>query len=210
MSVQSNKARPSVWNEKYSQPGYVYGTEPCQWLRMNQHRLPTEGRALAIADGEGRNGVFLAQQGLQVTSVDLSEVGLAKAQALASTRGVQLQTVIADLRDYEIAPGSLAVAIAIYAHLPSDLRPLVHRRIAEGLQPGGLFVLEAFHPNQLKYTSGGPRSVDLLYRVDEVLADFSDCHIVEALEGQTALTEGHGHLGLGYVTRLIIQKGALA
>lgn len=210
MSVQSNKERPSAWNDKYSQPGYVYGTEPCQWLRMNQHRLPNTGRALAIADGEGRNGVFLAQHGLEVTSVDLSEVGLAKAQQLANARGVQIRTVTADLKDYDIEPESLAVAVAIYAHLPSDLRPRVHRRIFEGLKPGGLFLLEAFHPNQLHYASGGPRTLDLLYRVEDVLGDFSTCEIIDALEGQTALNEGQGHLGLGYVTRLVIQKGVFS
>lgn len=197
-----------MWNDKYSQTDYVYGTAPCQWLVMNQHRLPTSGSALAIADGEGRNGVFLAELGLQVTSVDLSDVGLAKAARLAASRGVALSTVQGDLAQYAVAPGSLAVAVAIYAHLPANIRSDVHRRIGEGLRPGGLFLLEAFHPRQRDYESGGPRDLDLLYRVDDVLADLPDLTILEALEGQTLLAEGHGHVGLGYVTRVVLQKGA--
>jgi hypothetical protein len=208
MSVQATRECPSMWNDKYNQTDYVYGTAPCQWLLMNQHRLPTTGLALAIADGEGRNGVFLAEQGLQVTSVDLSEVGLRKAERLAASRGVALNTVQSDLSRHPVAPESLAIAVSIYAHLPSKIRSDVHQRIGQGLQPGGLFLLEAFHPRQRDYPSGGPRDPDLLYQVEDVLADLPDLTIIDALEGQTLLAEGYGHVGLGYVTCLVLQKGA--
>jgi len=199
-----------LWNTKYDQAAYVYGTEPCRWLKMNEENLPRSGHALAIADGEGRNGVYLAGLGLEVTSVDLSSVGLSKAQALAASRQLRIQTIQADLESYPIAPESLQIAVAIYAHLPSAIRRLVHSRIESALQPGGVFLLEAFHPNQLGRASGGPRDADLLYRVDDILADFPNLSILEAFEGQTQLSEGQGHVGLGYVTRVVLVKGALA
>ena len=95
-----------MWDERYQTTEYIFGDQPCEWLIMNQHRLPKSGKALALGDGEGRNGVFLAELGLKVTSVDLSEVGLIKARDLAVKRGVAIQTVQADLEDYEIDPES--------------------------------------------------------------------------------------------------------
>ena len=105
-----------MWDERYQTPEYIFGDQPCQWLLMNKHRLPTSGKALALGDGEGRNGVFLAQLGLQVTSVDLSEVGLRKARDLAERRGVSIQTVQADLNNYEINPESQDLIVSIYCH----------------------------------------------------------------------------------------------
>src|SRR6056300_1344887 len=95
-----------MWDERYQTPEYIFGDQPCQLLIMNQHRFPTSGSALALGDGEGRNGVFLAELGLQVTSIDLSEVGLSKARDLAKKRGVSIQTIQANLEDYEINPES--------------------------------------------------------------------------------------------------------
>ena len=118
---------------------------------MNQHRLPLSGKALALGDGEGRNGVFLAELGLQMTSVDLSEVGLSKAHDLAMKRGVATQTVQADLEDFEIDPESQDLIASIYCHLPNAIWKLVHERAKVAYRPGGLFILEAFHHSQLKY-----------------------------------------------------------
>ena len=95
-----------MWDERYQTPEYIFGDQPCQWLIMNQHRLRQSGQALALGDGEGRNGVFLAELGLDMTSVDLSEVGLCKARDLATKRGLRIQTVHADLEHYEIDPES--------------------------------------------------------------------------------------------------------
>ena len=115
-----------MWDERYQTPEYIFGDQPCQWLIMNQHRLPQSGRALALGDGEGRNGVFLAELGFEVTSVDLSEVGLNKARDLARKRGVTIQTVQADLEHYEIETESQDLIVSIYCHLPDAIRKLVH------------------------------------------------------------------------------------
>jgi len=195
-----------MWDERYQTPEYIFGDQPCQWLIMNQYRLPTSGRALALGDGEGRNGVFLAELGLQVTSVDLSEVGLRKARDLAGKRGVSIQTVQADLEHYGINPESQDLIISIYCHLPDAIRKLVHSRAQRALKPGGLFILEAFHHSQLKYQSGGPKTTDLLYDLDALIGDFQALQILEAFDGLCYLDEGARHSGLGHIVRLVLQK----
>ncbi len=197
-----------MWDERYNTPDYVFGIEPCRWLLMNQHRLPSAGRALALGDGEGRNGVYLASLGLSVTSVDLSAVGLAKAQQLAASRGVSLETIQADLAEYVPEPNTFALACSIYTHLPAPVRETIHRRVEAALQPGGLFIMEAFHHMQLKnaHASGGPKTIDLLYGLQDLLSDFREMRILDAFEGQTLLDEGPRHQGLGQVVRLVLEK----
>ena len=195
-----------MWDERYQTPEYIFGDQPCQWLIMNQQRLPQSGKALALGDGEGRNGVFLAELGLEVTSVDLSEVGLRKARDLATKRGVSIQTVQADLEYYEINPESQDLIVSIYCHLPYAIRKLVHKRAEVALKPGGLFILEAFHHSQLKYQSGGPKTTDLLYDLDALLGDFQTLQILEAFDGLCYLDEGARHSGIGHIVRLVVQK----
>jgi len=195
-----------MWDERYQTPEYIFGDQPCQWLIMNQHRLPQSGRALALGDGEGRNGVFLAELGFEVTSVDLSEVGLNKARDLARKRGVTIQTVQADLEHYEIEAESQDLIVSIYCHLPDAIRKLVHERAEVALKPGGLFILEAFHHSQLKYQSGGPKTTDLLYDLDALLGDFQTLQILEAFDGLCYLDEGARHSGIGHIVRLVLQK----
>jgi len=195
-----------MWDERYQTPEYIFGDQPCQWLIMNQHRLPQSGKALALGDGEGRNGVFLAELGFDVTSVDLSQVGLSKARDLASQRGVTIQTVQADLEHYEIKAESQDLIVSIYCHLPDAARKRVHERAEAALKPGGLFILEAFHHSQLKYQSGGPKTTDLLYDLGALLDDFRMLQILEAFDGICYLDEGARHSGLGHVVRLVLQK----
>ena len=195
-----------MWDERYQTPEYIFGDQPCQWLIMNQHRLPKAGSAIALGDGEGRNGVFLAEVGLQVTSVDLSEVGLSKARDLASTRGVAIETVKADLEHYTMTPESQDLIVSIYCHLPETIRRIVHKRAELALKPGGLFILEAFHHSQLKYQSGGPKTTDLLYDLEALTGDFQSLQILEALDGLCYLNEGARHSGLGHIVRLVLQK----
>ena len=195
-----------MWDERYRTPEYIFGDKPCQWLIMNQHRFPQTGEALALGDGEGRNGVFLAKLGLQVTSVDLSEVGLTKARDLAKEHGVAIQTVQTDLEEYEIDVESQDLIVSIYCHLPDATRKLVHKRAEIALKPGGLFILEAFHRSQLKYQSGGPKTSDLLYTLDALIGDFHSLQILEAFDGLCYLNEGSRHSGLGHIVRLVLQK----
>ena len=149
--------------------------------------------------------VFLAKLSLQVTSVDLSEVGLSKARDLAMKRGVAPRKAQADLEGYEINPESQDLLVSIYCHLPYAIRKLVHQRAEVALKPGGLFILEAFHHSQLKYQSGGPKTTDLLYDWDALLDDFQTLQILEVFDGLCYLDEGVRHSGLGHIVKLVLQ-----
>ena len=194
-----------MWNERYSTPDYAYGTEPNDFLASVAAHIPP-GRVLSIGDGEGRNGVHLATLGYAVTSVDASTVGLAKAQRLAATRGVQITTVAADLADFVIAPDSWQGIVSIFCHLPPPLRQRVHEQAARGLAPGGLFVLESYSLRQLGRGTGGPSSAELLPTLDALRAELAGLELLHAIEIEREVHEGEFHQGLSAVVQIIARK----
>ncbi len=197
----------NFWDQRFAEPGYKYGTDPNNFLREQASRLPAACRVLVPGDGEGRNGVWLAEQGHTVTSVDNSAVGLQKARDLAASRSVALSTEWVDLADWSPQAGSFDALVLIFTHLPSLLRQRAHRQLALGLKPGGWVILEAFHTGQLSYNSGGPKDADMLYSPEQLSADFDG--LVSALlawHGEVALSEGPGHQGLAHVTRWLGQR----
>ncbi|MBK7315577.1 MAG: class I SAM-dependent methyltransferase [Burkholderiales bacterium] len=192
----------NFWDQRFAEPGYKYGTEPNAFLREQATRFAPHSQILVPGDGEGRNGVWLAQQGHSVTSVDSSAVGLQKARELAVSRRVEIATQCVDLVDWAPVAGTLDAVVLIYAHLPGAIRQSAHRRLAQGLRVGGWLLLEAFHPHQLVHASGGPKDVDMLYTPEQLDADFEgllDCAL--SWHGETQLDEGPGHQGLAHVTR---------
>ena len=195
----------SFWDQNYSQAeGYKYGETPNAFLVQEAHRLARPGCVLVPGDGEGRNGVWLAEQGFEVHTLDGSGVGVAKARALAERRGVSLDAQQVDLAEWEPAPAGFSGAAIIYLHLPPALRVAVHHKVVRALQPGGILILETFHSRQLEFHSGGPKDPDMLYTLDMLRADFADG--MDELLGQecdTTLTEGAGHEGHAFVTRWI-------
>ena len=197
----------NFWDQRFAEPGYKYGTEPNAFLREQSARLAPASCVLVPGDGEGRNSVWLAEQGHTVKAVDYSQVGLQKAQKLAADRGVKVATELADLSDWGPQAASLDAVVLIYTHLPSGIRQRAHRRLAQGLRPGGWLILEAFHPEQLAHASGGPKDPDLLYTPEQLDADF-DGLLVPALvwHGEMTLSEGTGHQGRAHVTRWIGQR----
>ncbi|MDE1958057.1 MAG: class I SAM-dependent methyltransferase [Xanthomonadaceae bacterium] len=196
----------TLWNERYSDDAYHYGTAPNAWLASQAWRLPRAGDALAIADGEGRNGVWLAQQGLATTSLDQSGKGLDKARTLAQQRGVTLATLQADLTHFEWPPAAYDVVVSIYVHLPAALRLRTHAGCAQALRPGGLLILEAFTLEQMHCHSGGPRDPALLYTAELLRGDFRGLELLELLSGEVLLAEGRGHAGPARVVRLLAQR----
>jgi len=194
------------WNSRYAEPGYAYGTAPNTFLVSQSRHLRPGMRALAVADGEGRNGVWLAQQGLTVLSVDSSEVGLSKAQTLATEREVKLRTEATDLFDWTWPVASFDVVVAIYAHFPATHRVRLHANMLRALKPGGVLIIEAFTPRQLQYRSGGPRSPELLYTADLLSADLADAEMMALEETLTDLDEGPYHRGLAAVVRLVARR----
>lgn len=196
----------NFWDQNFSAPGYKYGTSANAFLVAQAHRLPAVADVLVPGDGEGRNGVWLAQQGHRVTSVDVSAVGLQKAQALAAQQGVTLRTELADLADWEPVRCSVDAVVLTFVHLPPAIRRAAHRRLAAALRPGGVLLLEAFHPAQLGHSSGGPKAPEMLYTLQTLQEDFAGVLTeVLAWEGEVTLDEGPGHQGLAHVTRWIGQ-----
>ncbi|MDD2925705.1 class I SAM-dependent methyltransferase [Rhodoferax sp.] len=197
----------NFWDQRFSEPGFKYGTEPNAFLRDCAARLAPASQILVPGDGEGRNGVWLAGQGHGVTSVDSSAVGLGKAAELAAQRGVPLNTQLVDLADWAPAETSVDAVVLIYTHLPSAFRQRAHQALAHGLKPGGWLILEAFHPAQLAHASGGPKDVDMLYTPEQLTTDFAGLlSPVLAWHGETTLSEGPGHQGLAHVTRWLGQR----
>jgi len=202
-------AMSAFWDQRFAEPGYKYGTQPNAWLGQQAHRLAPRSRVLLPGDGEGRNGVWLAAQGHRVLAVDSSAVGLAKAQALAAERGVVIDTLCADLADWQPAPASVDAVVLVFVHLRPALRTTVHRRLAEALVPGGLLLLEAFHPRQIGRSSGGPKEPDMLVSADTLRIDWAGrLEEIEAWEGEVLLDEGPGHQGLAQVTRWLGRRSS--
>jgi 2-polyprenyl-3-methyl-5-hydroxy-6-metoxy-1,4-benzoquinol methylase len=198
------------WDDRYSESGYAYGTIPNQFLTQQQHRFKPGMKALVVGDGEGRNGVWLATQELDVLSIDLSPVGLAKAQTLATQNQVQIQTQCADLTTWDWLVAEYDLVVAIYLHFAPEVRQKMHRSMLKALKPGGSIVLEAFNLEQLQYQleydSGGPPVPAMLYQPEMLSADFAGGSIVELTETITELHEGEYHEGKASVIRLVVQK----
>ncbi|MFE8070457.1 class I SAM-dependent methyltransferase [Marinobacteraceae bacterium S3BR75-40.1] len=193
------------WDERYSSETYAYGTAPNEFLAANAEHLPP-GRLLCLADGEGRNGVWLAEQGFTVTSVDASGVGLAKARKLAESRGVTVETVHADLGDYEIGSDTWDGIVSIFAHLPPELRARVHQRCVAGLRPGGVMLLEAYQPAQLDYGTGGPPSSEMMMTDRTLQEELRGLEFLSLEEKEREVREGQYHTGLAAVVQMIARK----
>lgn len=196
----------NFWDQNFSAPGYKYGTAPNAFLADQATRLQVPSDVLLPGDGEGRNGVWLAQQGHHVTAVDSSRVGLDKATALAQERGVNISTVLADLADWSPEPDSADALVLVYLHLPPSIRAGAHQRLMQALRPRGLLIVEVFHPEQLQHSSGGPKDAAMLYTLDTLRQDFAGLQELLAYEGPTTLSEGPGHQGLAHVTRWVAQR----
>lgn len=195
-----------VWEERYgSTTEFLYGTEPNDFLAATAPTL-TAGDTLCLADGEGRNGVYLAGLGHRVTSVDLTKAGMAKAAALATERGVSLTTVVADLADYDLGTERWDVVVSIFAHTPPPIRRRVHGALATALRPGGTLILEAYTPDQIGRGTGGPPVPELtmdLARLDKELVGLEFEHRAECIR---PVIEGPGHTGDGAVVQVIARR----
>ncbi|MBI5494109.1 MAG: class I SAM-dependent methyltransferase [Deltaproteobacteria bacterium] len=193
------------WDLQYAQDGFAYGEAPNDFLAEVVGQLPP-GRALFLAEGEGRNAVFLAGRGWEVTAMDLSEVGLGKARELAARRGTRLSTVQGDLATFELGNAQWDVMVAIWCHLPSALRREVNRRIVEALRPGGMFVMEAYTPEQLTYRTGGPPNADMLPTLAALRTELAPLRFLQAEEKVREIHEGRLHNGMSAVVQVLAVK----
>lgn len=198
-----------MWDERYAEAGYIYGTEPNDFLAAHAAQIPP-GRVLCLAEGQGRNAVWLAQQGYEVTAVDLSAVGLAKAQQLAAERGVSITTIQADLTEYMIEPHGWDGIVSIFCHLPVPARRRLYGQVPAGLRPGGIFLLEAYTPKQLQFGTGGPAAVELLVPLAAVRAELAGLEWEIAQEVEREIYEGRLHGGPSAVVQLLGKKAQRA
>jgi SAM-dependent methyltransferase len=204
MNDQSDQDR---WNTRYAGDDYLFGTGPNSFLASQQHLLKSGQRALAIADGEGRNGVWLAEQGLQVTAVDLSPVALDKARRLANSRGVDVTFVQADLATWAWQADSFDVVAAIFIQFADPtLRTAIFHGIRRTLVPGGLLLLQGYRPEQIQYGTGGPPHAENMYTAAMLREAFHDFEIVSLVEHDSVIQEGTGHHGVSALVDLVARK----
>jgi SAM-dependent methyltransferase len=197
----------SRWNERFAAPGYHFGTAPNEFLKSQAHLLEPGRTALSIADGEGRNGVFLAERGLDVLAVDFSPPALAKARALAESRGVALRIEQADLLHWTWPVAQFDVIAAIFIQFATaEERPRLFAGIKQALKPGGLLLMQGYRPEQLAYGTGGPKQVGNLYTralLQEAFADFAS---LEIREHDDVIREGDAHAGISALIDLMGRK----
>jgi SAM-dependent methyltransferase len=195
------------WQARFAAPGYVFGTAPNAFLKSQARLLPKRGSALAVADGEGRNGVFLAEQGLDVLSVDFSPLAQAKARALAKERGVTIRCEQADLTNWRWPEAAFDVVAAIFFQFTKPpARAKIFSGIKRTLKPGGLLLLEGYGLKQLDYKTGGPPDASQLYTralLQEAFGDFSSFDIREY---DADLEEGRRHAGRSALIDLVGRK----
>jgi len=193
------------WDERYAADEYAYGTEPNDFLRENAGLLPS-GRVLCLADGEGRNSVWLAGQGYEVTAVDSSSVGLAKGRRLAEAVGVVVDFVHADLADFDLGREVWNGVVSIFCHLPQPLRSRVHAGVVAGLESGGVLLLEGYRKEQLELKTGGPPVPGLMHARAELAVDFADLDIRRLENLERDVVEGTLHRGRAAVVQLVAVK----
>jgi SAM-dependent methyltransferase len=202
-SKPAAQMNPSFWDERYQKGRFMFSTKPNAFL---VEQVPEKGgKALAVGDGEGRNGVWLAEQGWSVTSLDYSQEGIAKTQQLATQRGVALETICADASQWDYPEAHFDLIVLFYFHLPREPAKVAHRGCLKALKPGGRLILEGFRKEQMPLLSGGPRVEDWMYSAEEINEDFGmlDARINRAVG--RVLREGRLH-GSAAIYQYVGQK----
>ncbi|MCM3716600.1 methyltransferase domain-containing protein [Alkalihalobacillus oceani] len=194
------------WNTRFQNKNYVYGTEPNVFLAEMQRKLSLSGDALAIAEGEGRNAVFLAEQGMNVSAWDYAESGLLKMNKLADEKGVKVNTQLVDLNEAVWQQNKWDEIVCIFGHFPEELREKTLQGVKESVKLGGYFITEVYSHFQIPYNSGGPQNLELLYKPEEFLNVFSDWRIVHFFMGEVVRHEGELHNGLSHIIQFVGQK----
>jgi len=198
-----------MWDQRYSEDGFAYGTAPNDFLKVECFRIPKGGRVLCLAEGEGRNAVFLAMQGYSVTAVDRSAVGLRKAERLANEHGVTIATQVADLSDYDLGCDAWDGIVSISAHVPALLRKKLHARVVSALKPGGILILEAYTERHLEMAGvGGPSASqrDFFMSLDELVGELDGLDFIIGAEVERAVSEGKYHQGDSAVVQVVAGK----
>jgi cyclopropane fatty-acyl-phospholipid synthase-like methyltransferase len=200
-----------MWNERYSSNEYAYGTDPNVFFKTSIEKHKIKGRILLPAEGEGRNAVYAAQQGLDVTAFDISEEGKKKALRLGELQNVNFKNEIGDFLKMDFAENWFDAAAIIHAHFPPNISSVYHKKVSNLIKPNGKFILEGFSKNNLHLREknpkiGGPNKIDMLYSEEEIMKDFSDFEVLQLEELEIELNEGKYHKGIAKMIRFIGKK----
>ncbi len=192
----------SKWDTEFNTDEYMYGKEPNDFLKENYSAIP-KGKVLLIAEGEGRNAVFLAKLGYQVTAVDISIVGLEKAKKLAAENNVEIETICEDLQTFDLGHEKWEGIVSISCHLPPALRKELSKRIESALTPKGVYLMEGYTPEQLNYKTGGPPVAEMMTSKQTVIEEFPNLQFSHLKELEREIIEGVNHFGLAAVVQVI-------
>ncbi len=198
-------SQQDFWNQKFSRDGYLYGKKPNSFLVSCSSSFDKSEKFLCLGEGEGRNAIYFASRGYDVEAFDASDIGLKKLEDLAREADLYIHTKCLDLNHWEVSKkyGSI---VASFLHMYKNERESLFKKIESSLEEGGYFIGEFFSTNQLKYESGGPKDIDLLYTVKDFLDAFPNCKKHKVEEVETVLDEGKGHQGKASVIRVIVEK----
>jgi cyclopropane fatty-acyl-phospholipid synthase-like methyltransferase len=201
----------TVWSQRYRDAGddYLFGIAPCRFLEAHRHVLESGATALSVADGEGRNSVWLAEQGLTVSALEISPVALEKARRLARGRGVEVSFTQADMLTMDWPPGQFDFVVGIFIQFvgPAE-REIQFARLKQAVKPGGLLLLHGYTPKQLEYKTGGPSAVENLYTEELLRTAFADFRIETLRSYEADIDEGSGHRGRSALIDLVARRPA--
>jgi SAM-dependent methyltransferase len=203
--MASSTSNGQSWDDRYAEEGFAFGDQPNDFLVEVEQAIP-RGDALVVGDGDGRNGVWLAEQGHTVTTIDLSPVGVEKAKRLATSRGTSINAQVGDLETFEMGNGAWDSIVSIFCHLPSELRNQVHEKVKRALKPGGVFVLEAYTKANIGRGVGGPQNDDLTVELAELENDFAGWALEVHRVVERNIVEGKYHNGMSSTVQFLARK----
>lgn len=200
----------TIWDQWYAGNEYIYGMEPNRYIKEQLATIPA-GRILFAGEGEGRNAVYAAKQGWEVSAFDISREGKKKALQLAHQQGVQIDYRVGELHEQDWEKEQFDVIALIFTHFPEEERAAIHRRLSDHLRPGGIMILEAFSKRHRQHQAsnryaGGPKELSMLFTVEDVKRDFPHFDLVELKEIEINLSEGTYHNGKSSVVRFTGRK----
>lgn len=206
LRMSSSKTNFAMWDERYATDGFFYGDEPNDFLRAQASRIAQGGKVLCLAEGEGRNAVYLAGKGFAVTAVDGSQAGLTKLTKFAAERGVSVEVTCADLAEYDMGQNKWDAIVSVWCHLPPALRADVHKRCVAALKPGGFLILESYTPRQLEYKTGGPPVAEMMMTLGGLRSELDGLEILHEADIDRVIHEGKGHEGKSAVVQLVARR----
>ncbi|MFT9596914.1 class I SAM-dependent methyltransferase [Mesobacillus sp.] len=196
----------NTWNERFGSEQYVYGEEPNLFIKNQAHRLEKGRKVVCFAEGEGRNAVYLAKQGLDVTAYDYAQNGLKKTEALSESNGVKIETEQKDLIHDSVPDAEFDAAIMVFGHFAKHDQKTVFDKLVHAVKPGGIVMLEVYSEDQVQYGTGGPKTVDMLYNPADLLQWLKGFKVLHFFYGEQERIEGQLHTGTGHVIQVILEK----